>query len=331
MTDTQEAILYVIASLQNQNQSITLDALRQPFTLMGYGEVDIAEQLGGLAEMGLVYLSVDDQFRLTELGQTEANRIYKIKAREEFSSFIERASASPAYLDFCRELYGYRLPLFNMMDQEQLDFVFNSIPLSGSDIVLDLGCGPASILNHLVNKYGCQGIGIDQIDWPEAAMEGSVFYIQGDIDSFLDYQITSTVCLAVDSLYFTTDLPALISKLRSIPQNRLYLFYSQYIFDPGNKDQSLLHADHTRLAAALHQAGLSYQTIDYSTNERMLYENGLKILPKYRDLFEAEGNMRLYEKNLQEYSMGKDLYDRGMASRFLYVVLMNDSKIFRVL
>lgn len=317
MTDTQETILYVIASLQNQNQSITLDALRQPFTLMGFGEVDIAEQLGGLIEMGLV--SGDGEFDLTELGHIEANCIYKVKAQEEFNYFIERASASQAYLDFCYELYGYRMPLFNMMDQEQIDFVFNSIPLSGSDIILDLGCGAGSILNHLVNKYGCQGIGIDQIDLPSAAWEGNINYIQGDIDSFMDYQIVSTVCLAVDSLYFSADLPVLISNLRSIPQNRMYLFYSQYIFDPAIKDKRLLDGGHTRLATAMLDAGLSYKTIDFSNNERMLYENGLKILPKYRGLFQAEGNMSLFEKKLQEYSMGKDLYDRGLASRFLYV------------
>jgi cyclopropane fatty-acyl-phospholipid synthase-like methyltransferase len=84
-----------------------------------------------------------------------------MNAKGEFESKIGRLTKSKTYLNFCEEVYGYRMYLFNMMDREQLDFVFNSIPLASDDMVLDLGCGSGSIINCLVEKYGCQGIGID--------------------------------------------------------------------------------------------------------------------------------------------------------------------------
>ena len=84
--------------------------------------------------------------------------------KDEFDNKIGRLTKSKAYLDFCEEVYGYRMYMFNMMDREQLDFVFNSIPLSSDDTLLDLGCGSGSILNLLVEKYGCSGIGIDQLN-----------------------------------------------------------------------------------------------------------------------------------------------------------------------
>ena len=83
--------------------------------------------------------------------------------KEEFDNKINRLTKSTAYLDYCEEVYKYRMYLFNMMDKEQLDFIFNVIPLSFRDIVLDMGCGSGSILNALAEKSGCNGIGIDQL------------------------------------------------------------------------------------------------------------------------------------------------------------------------
>jgi len=321
MTDNQKTILYIMANMQNQNQVITLEALRQPLRLLECGDEEIADELARLCDIGLVTRSGADHFHLTKAGKNEASRTYKVKTRIEFNDMINRASESKAYLDFCTEVYGYRMPLFNMMDKEQLDFVFNSIPLSSSDTVLDLGCGTGSIVNHLVNRYGCQGIGIDQIDPQGAARDGSISYIEGDIDDFLAYKVTPNVCLSVDSLYFSADLLALINSMKSIPGIRMYLFYSQYIFDPENKDETLLQADHTRLASVLRQAGLTYKTINFSTNERLLYENWLKALPQYHDRFASEGNIGLYEYKFKECSMGKSLYDQRLASRYLYMAI----------
>lgn len=320
MTNIEETLIYVILSLHNQNQTITLDALLTPLTMLDYATDNLDIEIGGLIAKGLLISHKTNEYSLTELGKHEASQIYKIRTREEFSGVIERGSNSEAYLDFCGEVYGYRMPLFNMMDKTQLDFVFESIPVSSGDTVLDLGCGTGCILDHLVKKYACNGIGIDHIDPQKAAKSGLIKYIQSDIDDLRGNTINANICLAIDSLYFSANLEALISKLNSISDNRMYLFYSQYIFDLKNKQQSSLHADHTRLASALQYNGIRYYTIDFSGNEYSLYEIGLTVLAKYRASFEAESNISLYEAKLSEYQTGRDLYDQGLASRFLYIV-----------
>ena len=319
MTSTQETILYVMLSMQNQNQAITYDALQQPLNLLGC-IIQNLEELERLVTAGLLVSTKSSEYVLTDLGKREASKIYKRKVQEEFGGMVGRASNSKAYIDFCGEVYGYKMPLFNMMDKEQLDFVFDSIPISSSDNVLDIGCGNGCILNHLVEKYGCNGIGIDQLDPPDSAKNGLISYIQGDIDNIDSCRMTANICLAIDSLYFSENLAALILSLNRICIHRMYLFYSQYVFDPAKNNESVLSAGNTRLASALHQKGIQFKTIDFSTNEQSLYENGLTILSKYRDLFEAEGNVGLYEAKLREYTTGKSLYDQGLASRYLYVV-----------
>lgn len=321
MTGTQETILYVMFSMQNQDQAITVDALQRQLTMLECMGQNLENEINRLVTMGLIVSINSSEYLLTDLGKNEASRIHKIKVREEFNGLINRGSNSDAYLDFCGEVYGYRMPLFNMMDKEQLDFIFDSIQVSSSDTILDIGCGTGCILNHIVKKYGCYGVGVDHIDPSETAEDGVISFVKGDIDDILEYRLTPNVCLSVDSLYFSVNLEALIYGLKSI-SNRMYLFYSQYLFDATKKHEASLLADHTRLGSVLRQTGCPYKTIDFSTNEQSLYEKGLTILPKYRDLFEAEGNVGLYEAKLKEYTTGKSLYDQGLASRYLYVVTL---------
>jgi ubiquinone/menaquinone biosynthesis C-methylase UbiE len=88
-----------------------------------------------------------------------------------------------------------------MMDKQQLDFVLDSILVSADDTILDLGCGSGSILNLLVKKYGCRGIGIDQLDCDILDRNSmAITYINGDVDRISDYSLKPTVTLSIDSL-----------------------------------------------------------------------------------------------------------------------------------
>lgn len=43
-----------------------------------------------------------------------------------------------------------------------------------------------------------------------------------------------------------------------------------------------------------------FNTIDFSKNECLLYENSIRVLQKYKKKFEEEGNLDLYEQNLRK-------------------------------
>lgn len=243
------------------------------------------------------------------------------KIKNEFNDLIDCATSSDAYLDYCTELHGYRMYFFNMMDKFQLDYLFNKISISKNDSILDLGCGSGSILNYLVQKYQCQGTGIDQLNTEIIKKGDKLFtYINGNIDELESCSVSPNITISVDSLYFSSRLDRLLNTLMKINGNRLYLYYSQYIFDEKNEDKKILKCNHTRVAESLNKAGIKYRSIDYSENERYLYEKAIQILPKYKEAFGQEGNIGLFEKKMNENKLGKELYENNCASRYLYII-----------
>lgn len=241
-------------------------------------------------------------------------------AKDEFERKIGRLSRSPAYLDFCEEAYGYRMYLFNMMDREQLDFLFDKVPFNKNQTMIDAGCGMGSIIDTLAIKYECNGIGIDLLskDIVEKNLRKAA-YIEGDIENLTEYPLKPDVILAVDSLYFSSDLAELIKKMTAYADCRYYFYYSQYIFDDANEDQSVLETDNTRIAKALQRNGVPYSAINYSENERIFYGKCIEILPKYELRFQKEENHDLYLSMMNEYRLGRELYEKHRASRYLYM------------
>ena len=320
MEKNEKTILFILHNLSAMNQEITADSVINSIELMRCHIDDIDGTLATLENQGYV-IKNHNTLALTEKGTAEAQIISKVKIKVEFNDLIDRATSSEAYLNYCAEIYGYRICLFNMMDKTQLDFLFNKISITKNDSVLDLGCGNGCILNFLMQKYECHGVGIDQLGSEIfKKYNGLATYIDGSLDELESYSICPSVTIAVDSLYFSNEIDRLLNTLTNLKGNRLYLYYSQYIFDGNQEDKDILKYNNTRLARNLNQSGVNYKTIDYSENERNLYERAIHVLPKYKDAFEREGNKDIYEKKINENKFGRELYDNGCASRFLYII-----------
>ncbi|MEQ8176176.1 MAG: class I SAM-dependent methyltransferase [Syntrophomonadaceae bacterium] len=316
MKDQHQTLLYIAYNLTKQNQVITIDAMKQPLEWLTGDSTHLEKGMEWLTKNDYFVVNVNREYTLSDMGKKEAFQVDKTRAREDFNRIISCGIESTAYLDYCEEIYGYRLPLFNMMDKEQLDYLFNHIPISQSEEILDLGCGAGCILGSLVAKYSCRGIGIDHINEDIVrACSPQISFIEGNFDNLNDYDIKPGLTLAVDSLYFSVDLDNLIRLLHSISNNRLYLYYSQYIFGENRRDEALLQRDQTRLARSLQKNGILYRTLDYSANEQELYEKAIAVLPKYK------GSMAdcLYDKFWRENNSGREFYRKGMASRYLYI------------
>ncbi len=251
--------------------------------------------------------------------QTGTNATKK-DTRAEFQTRIGCLMRSQAYLDFCEEVYGYSLALLNMMDREQIDTLTKLLALDASDTLLDLGCGSGSLLNHLVQQSGCSGIGMDQLDRSNVlCADERITYIEADMRAIQQIELHPTATICVDSLYFVERLDDILLSLYRKQNNRMFLFFSQYLFDPDEK-KDRLKADNTGLAEALRRTGIPYTTIDFSANERALYESSIRELERLQPTFEREGNLELWNQKMQEDLFGKQLYEQGRASRYLYLV-----------
>lgn len=244
--------------------------------------------------------------------------IDKCAIRNEFSMKIGRLTKSRAYLDFCEEVYGYRTYLFNMMDKEQLDYLLNSIPITQEDTVLDIGCGCGSILELILAEYGCCGTGIDMLDRSYVKFGRNMKYLCGDIDEISDYGTEPSITLSVDSLYFSKNLNKLVQKFAGMKNNRLIFFYSMYLFDEAG-DKAVLQGGNTLLAQALSKAEKPFRILDFSENEYQLYVNMQRALKKFEQAFTAENNSDLYGQKLQEVKLGLELFEKGLARRYLYI------------
>ncbi|MCX7711417.1 MAG: class I SAM-dependent methyltransferase [Clostridia bacterium] len=320
MKTAHEILLYIAYNLSNQNQHITVDTVLTNLEWIRHEKFDIDKEMAWLVDNGFLAAKDKRSFLLTEAGQNEAFQINEEKRREDFNQFMDRATDSAAYLDYCEEVYGYRMYLFNMMDKAQLDHLFHSIRFDSTDTVMDIGCGTGSILNQLTGRYHCRGVGIDQLKTKIVRKYNkTIEYLEGNIDTLADYRLAPSTILSVDSLYFSCDLEQLISTLKET-KSRLYLYYSQYIFDEKQKDRTALQKEHTRLAEILQKNSMSYSAIEYSRNEYGLYENTLRVLPKFQSYFEREGNLEIYTMKMNDARGGQALYDKGLASRYLYIV-----------
>ena len=315
MDQNTETVLYIISSLMNETQTVTTQAVADSMAWAAAG-MEYSHVFTWLEDNGYVTLA-DHRLKLTQKGAQEAGRIREVKIQEEFDGLIGRCTQSSAYLDFCEELYGYRLYLFNMMDKRQLDDLFAALSLSPDDTVLDVGCGTGCLLNSIAEKFGCKGIGIDCLSVSIVnSLSPLIDYRQADMDE-IDAFHAQTV-LFVDSLYFSRDCGSLLSRLKGGAVKKAYLYYSAYLFE-DTEDKALLRKDQTPLAQVLNRLGYAYKATDYSECEFKLYTRGFKLLEKYKSAFTRQGLEAIYARRLGEYQFGAELYEKGLTSRFLYI------------
>lgn len=319
MNENYEKLLITILNLEKQKSTVNIDSIGNAIKLVN-DNADVEKDIEWLKSNGYIKANSVDNYELTEKGLNESERISKAMIIKEFDLKVGRLINSKAYLDYCEEVYGYRIHLFNMMDKEQLDFIFNSIDISHQDSILDLGCGSGSILSELVKRFKCKGYGVDQLSKAVVESQNTNFtYINMDMDKIHESVLKPSITISVDSLYFCSHLSELVKHLKSIEDNRLYIFYSQYLFD-ASAGKQVLEYNNTTIAKVLEKNNINFKHIEFSENEHKLYENSLKILPKYRKAFELEGNLDLFTNKLREDQFGKELYDTECARRYLYIV-----------
>ncbi|MEN6293271.1 MAG: methyltransferase domain-containing protein, partial [Methanobacterium sp.] len=80
---------------------------------------------------------------------------------EFYDKFYDRAEKSHAHAIFCERVYGINLCQHGMADEDQINLMLDELGLDDTSNVLDLGCGPGHISNHIQKKSKCRLVGLD--------------------------------------------------------------------------------------------------------------------------------------------------------------------------
>jgi len=222
-----------------------------------------------------------------------------------FSNGLSRFERSAVFKKFCKELYGRDLGQLSLLNENQLSYLVETLKSQNPQTVLDLGCGLGGITAYLAEQTGCSFTGLD---FAEDAIGSAATkyktpglkYICQDFNQIELPASSFDAIIAVDTLYFANNLEDMINKLKRLlkPHGKLYLFYSCAI------DAENLSADqyshHTKLAEILHKHKFKYQTVDYSMDEFIYWNNVLEVGEPLQSAFEAEGTKDLLDQLLNE-------------------------------
>lgn len=239
-----------------------------------------------------------------------------------FSNGLGRFQQSAVFKKFCKELYGRDLGQLSLLNENQLSYLVEILKSQNPQTVLDLGCGLGGITAYLAEQTGCSFTGLDFAE--DAINSASIKYkipglkyICQDFNQ-IDLPLSSfEAIVAIDTLYFANNLENLINKLKGMlkPHGKLYIFYSCAIdADNLSADQ---YSHHTKLAEILHKLKLEYQTVDYSMDEFIYWNNVLEVGEPLQSAFEAEGTRDLLDQLLNEAKVNLEP-NALMRVRYLY-------------
>ncbi len=269
---------------------------------------------------------VNDSVYLTRKGSERTGPIMRDIG---FSNMLRKCEKSGAYGRFCQEVYGRDLCQFDMMDMGQLDCLVQTLKLSDQNQVLELGCGIGTIAEYISDVTGVHITGLDLASGAiERARERTLsksdrlVFMEGNMDG-LDFPVGSfDTLIAIDTLYFVKDLKATVAKMKAIlkPGGQMGLFYSSMAQSEGSRDE--LHPDKSRLAHALNDQELNYQTIDFTQSETEIWRKTMTCMETLKPEFEEENNFDMYTRRISEGEIVMKYVDSGRMSRFLYHVQM---------
>ena len=82
-----------------------------------------------------------------------------------------------------------------------------------------------------------------------------------------------------------------------------------------------LPPDKTPLAVALQENGLSFCTWDLTPQDHALAIRRKQVLEELKPMFEAEGNLFIYENRLGDAEGIRQAIEAGLHARYLYVAV----------
>lgn len=249
-----------------------------------------------------------------------------------YQEYYTTAATSPAYAEFCEQLFGRNYLQHGFADMQAVDFLIQAGELDAGHRILELGCGAGGIATHLALASGAHVTGIDFAE--EAIRQAQTLlpsapdrlcFAVADIGA-LDYAAGSfTTVIAIDTLYFT-DLDPTLARIKTLltANGQLLAYWSQGA-DPlvpiERFDRSTLPPTHTDLGQALHRQGFTFETWDFTAADVRHAHRKRAILTTLAAAFAVEGRLPLFENRMGEAEGVLAAFAAGCHARYLYRAL----------
>ena len=233
---------------------------------------------------------------------------------------------SKAAGEFCEKVYGRNLSQTSFTDMEQLDAMIEALGLSGSNRVLDLGCGTGMIAEYISDQTEAHVTGLDysanatQIARERCRDKGDrLSFTEGDMNDLDLPGSTFDAIVSIDTLYFAADLDRTVGDLKATlrPGGQMGIMYTTFI-KPGEAQERLLPRS-CPLGKALATNGLAFETHDCTENLRAVLTKMRDTAAEMKDAFEEEGFRRRYCMTFLEGDGGLRLLEEDRSARYLFL------------
>jgi len=267
-----------------------------------------------------------DCYFLTNTGKTLGKKFKTERMSKGYDDLLLRTGRSKAYSMFCERVFGKDLSQFNVLDMEQLKTLIETLDLKPEETALDLGCGNGRITEYISDATGAKIVGLDfasevvkTSQQRTADKKNRLTYMVGNMDELAFEEGSFDAIISIDTLYFVEDIEATIKKLKKLlksPRGRLAIFYNQSISPDQYKN--ILLPENTKVGKALSNSNMTYQTLDFTANSKLIWIREIQAAEELKDLFIKEGNTDIYEDRAKDAKQTLELVESGRQVRHFY-------------
>jgi len=323
-TEDQKHIILAVDGLGRQKKSITLEGIRDyvGWTSWKKDLQSLNDELEGLIQ-GRLISRMESTISLTKEGHALAKEL----DGEGFGKWMVSCELSQSYRKFCMRVFGVERCQFDMMTQKQFEKLLEVLNIRAEERVLDLGCSTGSVAETIADLTGANVTGIDfstnairfALEKNRERQDRLSFQVM-DMDDLSLPPKNFDVVIAIDTLYFVSNLSHTIAAIKvCLRENgRMGIFYSTHIKDKEPKE--MLLPEGTLLAKALRDNGLSFETREFTDDEKGVWERSIQAGDELREEFDAEGNGGILDDRIYEAKMHMADFEAGRVRRYLYRV-----------
>jgi ubiquinone/menaquinone biosynthesis C-methylase UbiE len=267
------------------------------------------------------------EIHMMPLKQLFVKTMIRLFGAKGFSKMYLATSQSKTYSIFCEKVYGRDLCQANMLDEEQLQQLLLSLNLNSSKNILDIGCGIGKLGEYISDSTGASYTGVDfaygaiyEAQRRTEEKRERMNFLVGNLNNLSDVVVDKyNAIVLIDSLYFVSDMPKCIETLKSFlkPDGKLVIFYSSNK-KPSDSSFNLL-PQNKPVGQALTLSGFEYETYDYTTNEKQIWEKSLQVAQELKENFIEEGNEEIYKSRIAEATGNLKAQNKELVSRTLYL------------